>query len=43
MVQWFLRKASSNFDMLRTLDQDQEMTLTLNTHIPSSTHLDVCI
>ena len=33
MAQWFLRKASFHLQM--TLGQSQEMTLTLNTHIPS--------
>ena len=43
-VKWFLRKTNFNFDMLITLGgQSQEMTLTLNTHIPLSTDLAVCI
>ena len=34
-AQWFLRKASFNFHSKMALGQDQEMTLTFNTHIPS--------
>ena len=33
MAQWFLRKAKFNFHMETTLDQGQEITSTLNTHI----------
>ena len=43
MVQWFMRKASFNFDLQITLGQGQKMTLTLNTHIPSFSQLLVCI
>ena len=43
MAQWFLRKASFNFDMQMTLDQGKEMTLASNTHIPSFNQLVVCI
>ena len=35
MAQWFLRKASFNFQMQMALDQGHELTLTFNTHIPS--------
>ena len=38
-----MRKASFNFHMYRTLGQGQETTLTFKTHIPSLTHLAVCI
>ena len=36
MAEWFPRKASLNFQMQMTLDQGQEMTLTLHTHFINS-------
>ena len=39
MAQSFLRKASFNFQMLITLGQGQEMTLTFNTHKSSLSQL----
>ena len=39
----FGEKLGLNFCMYTTLGQVQEMTLTFNTHIPSKSHLVVCI
>ena len=42
-VKWIQGKTSFDYDIKMTLDQSQEIALTLNTHILLSTYLAVCI